>query len=843
MAAETNGRPGNDANVLCENSVAGNAVGSDAYTACEYGMDTGRRLLLSDALLNGLRLTLPERLDELQGTVEKWPLYESCRESVLSQFDRMLDPAAAPRLYSIVLSIGSELFSGRISLNAFVCRRENGENTLHLLFTGATGDTYGVAGLPDILRYDTLTGLLTRKAFCSDANAALKRSRENTERGPFVVGYFDIIRFKVINDMFGSETGDRLLAAVGEAVRAELGDAGFGCREGADRFYLLMKMSLYDAGRIMLGVFQRVASYDLPFEIRLSGGLCRADDQNLSAEDYTERAILAQSTVKHDLSKPFAIYEDSMRDTLLTEHEIISSLPMAMERKQLRVAYQPQYNHRTGCMVGAEALARWEHPRFGAISPNTFIPIIEKNGLITKLDLYVFETVCAFLQKRLERGGQIVPISVNVARYDIYQPDFVDKLEEIRARYDVPAELLRVEITESAIIGSAQHINRVIDQLHKYGFLVEMDDFGSGYSSLNVLSRVRFDLLKLDMRFISEQEQDRSGIVLSCVVRMAKWLGLPVIAEGVEEIGQAEYLRSIGCDIIQGFLYSEPVTGDKFTELADGPETRIGRMPPNREPVNTGKSKDTMPVEKLIFNDYVGAAAVFSRKRETGRVELLRVNQQYLDELRMNMSEKDILQMDAMGVFDSEDRALYEKTMTLAEESDEERECVTLRHLRSESCREERIWLRSRIRMVWKTEDETVYFAGVRNITDEIQREAMLNNNEKRFKIASEQVNIYYWEYDIATREMRPCFRCMRDLGLPAVVYQYPEPVIESGLIQPEDADRYRDWIRQLEKGAGTLEGEFLLTRERIPFMFRYTTEFDAAGHPVKAYGSATLIR
>ncbi|MDO5436279.1 MAG: EAL domain-containing protein [Clostridia bacterium] len=830
MAAEMNEKPVNDMNGL-----SGNA---DAYTACEYGMDADKLLFLSGGLLTRFGLKLPERFEDLRTAAEKWPLDESCREKAMKLFAGPRDPAAAARSFSLTLRPGGE----RITLNAFICRRENGENTLHMLFTGANGEESG-ADQPDPARYDALTGLLSRKAFCADANAILRRCRENGEKCSYIVGYFDIIRFKVINDMFGSETGDQLLKAAGDAISAELGSTGFGCREGADRFYLMMRMNLFDAGKALLGIFGRAAAYDLPFEIRLSGGLCPADDPLLSAEDFAERAILAQTTVKHDLSKPFAIYDNSMRDTLLTEHEIISSLPAAMERKQLRVAYQPQYNHRTGCMVGAEALARWEHPRFGAISPNTFIPIIEKNGLITKLDLYVFETVCAFLRQRIDDGRQIVPISVNVARYDIYQPDFVDKLEEIRARYDVPAELLRVEITESSIIGSAQHINRVIDQLHGYGFLVEMDDFGSGYSSLNVLGRVRFDVLKLDMRFISEQEQDRSDIVLSCVVRMAKWLGLPVIAEGVEKISQAEYLRSIGCDIIQGFLYSEAITGERFRDLTAASETRIGRMPANRLPADDGRNKDKMPVEKLIFNDYVGAAAVFCRKRDTGRVELLRVNQQYLNELRMNMSEKDILRMDAMGVFDDEDRALYEETMKLAEETDEERECVTLRRLRSDCCKEERIWLRSGIRKVWKTEDETVYFARVRNITDEKQREAMLNSNEKRFKIASEQANIYYWEYDIATREMRPCFRCMRDLGLPAVVYQYPEPVIESGLIQPEDAERYREWIRQLEKGVGTLEGEFRLTPGKIPFMFRYTTEFDAAGYPVKAFGSATMIR
>ena len=526
----------------------------------------------------------------------------------------------------------------------------------------------------------------------------------------------------------------------------------------------------------------------------------------------------------------------------LTEREMEGIMEEALAEKQFLAYYQPQYNHTTGLLVGAEALVRWKHPNHGLIAPANFIPLFEKNGFITKLDLYVFEQVCIFLRKCIDEKLPLVAISTNFSRYDIFQPDFVEELETIRLRHDVPVKYLRVEITESSVMGNHTQANEVMKALHEHGYVVEMDDFGSGYSSLNVLKDIDMDIVKLDMLFLSEEgSRHRGGIILSSVVRMFKWLGLPVIAEGVESIEQADFLKSIGCDYMQGYLYAKPLPGEEFYALLGSKS--IGRMVPQLKVIdnlNVNEFWDPRSQETLIFNNFVGGAAIFSYYQ--GKVEILRVNQKYLREMGMNMSEKDVIRMDPLGVFDDENRKIYLDMLDKATIMGDEQECETWRSLSSSCCGEERVCIRSTVRLIGKSRDNYLFYAAIRNITAEKERFNSIIDNERRFKAASEQVNIYYWEYTVATHEMRPCFRCMRDLGLPALLTNYPDSAIEMGIFPPEVADMYRDWHRQIAEGVPELEAVIPLTMDRVPFRVRYTTEFDENGRPVKAYGSAAGI-
>ena len=221
---------------------------------------------------------------------------------------------------------------------------------------------------------------------------------------------------------------------------------------------------------------------------------------------------------------------------------------------------------------------------------------------------------------------------------------------------------------------------------------------------------------------------------------------------------------------------------------------------------------------------------------------MLRVNKKYLQEIGMNLSEKELIEGDPMRFFDEHNKKIYLDMLERAMQSGEEEECETWRNIVSSCCGTERICIRSNVRMIGQSGGSTLFYGMIRNITAEKQQYADILESERRFKIASEQINIYYWEYTIATKEMRPCFRCMRDLGLPPLLTNYPEPAIERGIFPPEVADMYRDWHRQVAEGVEHLEAIIPLTPDRIPFRVRYTTEFDENGLPVKAYGSAALI-
>ena len=525
----------------------------------------------------------------------------------------------------------------------------------------------------------------------------------------------------------------------------------------------------------------------------------------------------------------------------MSEQELLGGFEDAMRYGHIFACYQPKINHNTGRMIGAEALMRWKHPVFGLQYPSDFIPLLEKNDLICTADLYIFEQVCKFQRRCLDEGISTVPISVNMSRYDIYHDDYVDKIEALRVSYDIPIKLFHIEITESSAIGGMELVSDVLSRLHSYGYKVEMDDFGSGYSSLNVLKDLEVDVIKLDMRFLSGSSiGGRGGAILNAIVQMTKWLNTPVIAEGIETLEQADYMKSIGCNYIQGYLYSKPVTEEEFIKKLGQLEHEPVAPSIVMEQMDAGKFWDPDSLETLIFNNYVGGAAIFSYL--DGKAEMLRVNKKYVKEIGMNMSEQDILNCEPWSCMDEHNKEIYIDALNRAVTTREEVSCETWRTFCSKTCGEDKICIRSFIRMIGKTDQQYLFYVMVQNITAEKKNFDALYNSERKFRFASEQANVYAWEYDIATKEMRPCFRCMRDLNVPPVVYNYPEPLIESGLFPPDYADMYRDWMKQIEEGVDHLEAIIPLTVGRIPFHVRYTTEFDENGKPLKAYGSATLV-
>ena len=360
----------------------------------------------------------------------------------------------------------------------------------------------------------------------------------------------------------------------------------------------------------------------------------------------------------------------------MTEQELLACFDDAVKFGHIFVTYQPKINHCTGRMIGAEALMRWTHPAYGMQYPSDFIPVLEKNDLIYRADLAVFESVCKFQRSVLDSGEKPVPVSVNMSRYDIYRRDYAQEIEKLRIKYDVPVKYIHVEITETSAIGGMELITSVLKKLHEYGYVVEMDDFGSGYSSLNILKDLSVDVIKLDMRFLSGSIGGRGGTILNAVVQMAKWLGTPVIAEGVETLEQADYMKSIGCKYIQGYLYSKPVGEDEFREKLKQLDYEP-LVPPIDlvTEMDAGRFWDPKSMETLVFNNFVGGAVIFSYQK--GKAEILRVNKKYVKEIGMNMLEQDIIDGDPWESMDSKNRRIYEDTLKRAISSNEEESCET----------------------------------------------------------------------------------------------------------------------------------------------------------------------
>ena len=414
-----------------------------------------------------------------------------------------------------------------------------------------------------MLEHDSLTDLLAEKAFLESVKARL----HEIEPGTHCLIYLDIYKFKLINETFGYEKGDQLLCAVAKELKrfTEQYD-GLCCRISGDVFALLLPHR-----EEIIQEFYTRKRYEeriVPLDFYLHYGVYVIRRKDIPVHRMVDAAKLAQKTVKGNYTDCVAYFDDGIRERQLQEQAIITTMTEALENEEFVVYLQPQYRYRQGTICGAEALVRWLQPGQGMISPAEFIPVFETNGFITYLDEYVWEQVCRLQRGWLDAGKQIVPLSVNVSRADLLKGGIAGKLTELIKRYALQPEMIRVEITESAYIDDPQKMIAEIDALARSGFLVEMDDFGAGYSSLNMLKEVPFQVLKTDLKFLTASGiASRKDSILEHVIHMAHEMGMTVVAEGVETKEQADALLALSCECMQGYYFCKPIPAEEFEKL------------------------------------------------------------------------------------------------------------------------------------------------------------------------------------------------------------------------------------------------------------------------------------
>lgn len=420
------------------------------------------------------------------------------------------------------------------------------------------------AAMVNQLRYDRLTRLYSKEFFFRKAQEVLVRNPDKE----YNIVCSNIVNFKLYNDTFGIPAGDRLLKNFAAAIEEFQGEGVVAGRYGGDRFVILQERGREIAQR---SVFERSMRADRPDDLRnvdIKWGIYEITDRYLPMEYMCDRAMLAADSIKGQYNQIIAIYDDALRKKLLREQNITSSMEAALENNQFTVYFQPKYRASDSRLCGAEALVRWIHPEWGFMSPGEFIPLFEKNGFISKLDQFVWERTCAQIREWQDKGYPPLPVSVNVSRADVFQSDLAESLSNLTKKYGIDPKLLHLEITESAYTENSKQIISMVDQLRARGFIIEMDDFGSGYSSLNMLSQLKLDVLKLDMKFVqSETSQGTDRGVLRLVVEMAHRMNLSVVAEGVETQQQLSRLQEIGCDYVQGYLFSKPIPAADYDTM------------------------------------------------------------------------------------------------------------------------------------------------------------------------------------------------------------------------------------------------------------------------------------
>lgn len=424
---------------------------------------------------------------------------------------------------------------------------------------------------------DPVTSGRNRTSFEIDAGGAVRAALPGT----YVLVWLDIQKFKVINDFFGVEMGDRVLRHCYETVEAHLENGEYVARLAADGFNLLLRTAGEKELEARLNRIAEDANNFEPFRERnyllsFSAGIYPIDDPVLSLVKIQDRANIARKksggSEEHCLCTCL-FYSEQDRLRSLREKEMENRMHDALGRDEFVVYLQPKQSLKKAAIGGAEALVRWRAPE-GLIPPNDFIPLFEQNGFIVDLDLHVFEKVCAMLRKWLDNGVTPVPVSVNMSRVHLADPQFLERYETIRRAYDVPAELLEIELTESLVFENPHLLVQFIERIRAHGYHCSIDDFGSGYSSLNLLKDMNVNVLKLDRVFFASQEADnaRERTVIVSVIDLAKKLSMGTVAEGVETTRQVEFLQQAGCDMVQGYVFSRPVPLAEFEQMAFGRE-------------------------------------------------------------------------------------------------------------------------------------------------------------------------------------------------------------------------------------------------------------------------------
>lgn len=420
---------------------------------------------------------------------------------------------------------------------------------------------------------DPLTKLWTREKFEREA----KRIMKFHPNSKFMLIESDIRGFKFINQNYGELVADKIIIQFSRVLNKQIQNVnGIMGRGFADHFYSFVKISSVQQA---MRVFQKnvdevnakIKNLDVPFfpKFGISFVLPDGKNKNVTIQALIGQASFAKSTIKDNMLKQYSIYNSRLLNKTNKEQYIENNMEQALENEEFFVMYQPKVDLATDKIVGAEALVRWNSPKFGLMAPSDFIPLFERNGFITKLDFYVYNKVFNFIQRQIDAGKDVVPISVNMSRNHSKPEKFMHDFMTIFNKYSFPPSLIQVEIIERSFMDN-NTLKEITDLLHKEGFTVAMDDFGSGESSLNMITRIPVDVLKFDRTFLlsftnSEGVSNKeSESVLELLINLSKTLNKETVFEGVETKEQRDFLKSIDCDQAQGFFYSRPLSEPDF---------------------------------------------------------------------------------------------------------------------------------------------------------------------------------------------------------------------------------------------------------------------------------------
>lgn len=486
------------------------------------------------------------------------------------------------------------------------------------------------------IKRDLRTGLLSLPAFIEEYN---KMALQNPEKEYFIIGA-DVNKFKVINELFGPKVGDKLLKMMGQKLYQIFGENLLAGHLGGGIFIMVMENTTENLQRLYSTKSFDFTSIGITYPVTMRFGLAKVDNNISEIVYYLDRALLAVDVNQNSIINTFTWYDNKYKSQFVHESKICSLMQDAIKNGEIQVSIQPQYNAKNEKIVSAEALSTWIRPDGSIISPGEFIPIAEKNKYIKNIDKMIWEKAFALQRRFLDDGITPVPIALNISRVSLEGEDCFYYIKHLLKEYNIPLNLIHFEITESAYSVNQSDIIQKVQSIRELGFKIALDDFGSGYSSLNSLKDLPVDILKFDMRFFKENvESNKNSNIIDLLLKLSKNLNLITIAEGVDSYENAEFLRKQGCDIFQGYLYSKSIPLEEFYTLIK-------------------KSEISKPIEKPSPKIYektpIGTMLLYfkadvSNIKESLKIKIEAVNGFILDFL--GVDEAQILQWNEKNLF------------------------------------------------------------------------------------------------------------------------------------------------------------------------------------------------
>lgn len=488
-----------------------------------------------------------------------------------------------------------------------------------------------VIGEGDLLRRENenVTGLLSSLSFYEKAKEVSKKEKKN-----WCAICIDIEHFKLFDEWYGRETGDYLLTQIGSILNSYTNKhGGVPGYFGQDDFALLVPFNIESITAVYDEIKDAIASHGYSAGFIPAFGVCELKIAK-DIVDAFDKASVAEFRAKQDVKNRITIYDEKVSQQQEKEYHIFLDFMNALKNGEISFYLQPQVRISTKKVVGAEALARWITKDGTFISPTIFVPILEKFSFITDLDKYIWESVCEWLRSLIDRGIKPVPISINVSQIDIFTLNVPEYLKQLVDKYNLDPSLLKVEITESSYAENIDKVDELVTTLRDMGFFVLMDDFGSGYSSLNMLRNLKVDAIKLDALFLNISEADyQKGInILESVVNMAKTISLPIIVEGIETKKQEEFLVDLGCRYAQGFYYSRPIPASDFENIIKD-ENNVdlnGIIGKNNGELKIREFLDENIYSDAMLNSVLGPVAFYAWD-EKERIDIVRYNQRFYE--------------------------------------------------------------------------------------------------------------------------------------------------------------------------------------------------------------------